>query len=176
MPVCVGGGGGFEEVKELGEQEAAWEGAALSAPPLSLPPRCQIPCEANPCLNGGTCRTAGGVYECICSASFSGQFCEVVVSDARGGGCPILDFSEMMLRGSVYSTCGAVPGPGLSRGRGEQGKETQAASTLHTGGAPSIPLGAAVKQLGFAKSDLGQDSGPTGSWNSGIYVGEHESL
>lgn len=130
MPVCVGGGGGFEEVKELGEQEAAWEGAALSAPPLSLPPRCQIPCEANPCLNGGTCRTAGGVYECICSASFSGQFCEVVVSDARGGGCPVLDFSEMMLRGGVYSTCGAVPGPGLSRGRGEQGKETQAASTL----------------------------------------------
>ncbi|KAB0392650.1 hypothetical protein E2I00_008240, partial [Balaenoptera physalus] len=48
-------------------------------------PVCQIPCEANPCLNGGTCRTAGGVYECICSASFSGQFCEVVVSDARGG-------------------------------------------------------------------------------------------
>ncbi|KAB1279560.1 Protein crumbs-like protein 2 [Camelus dromedarius] len=39
---------------------------------------CQIPCEANPCLNGGTCRAAGGVYECVCSARFSGQFCEVV--------------------------------------------------------------------------------------------------
>ncbi|XP_034519619.1 protein crumbs homolog 2 [Ailuropoda melanoleuca] len=40
--------------------------------------RCQLPCEANPCLNGGTCRAAGGLYECICSARFSGQFCEVV--------------------------------------------------------------------------------------------------
>lgn len=101
MPVGGGGwigdGGGSEEVKELGEQEAAWEGAAFSAPPSPLPPRCQIPCEANPCLNGGTCRAAGGVYECICSTRFSGQFCEVVVSDARMGGYPVLDVSEMML-------------------------------------------------------------------------------
>ncbi|XP_023615903.1 LOW QUALITY PROTEIN: protein crumbs homolog 2 [Myotis lucifugus] len=40
--------------------------------------RCQLSCEANPCLNGGTCRVAGGVYDCACSARFSGQFCEVV--------------------------------------------------------------------------------------------------
>nr|XP_025865003.1 protein crumbs homolog 2 [Vulpes vulpes] len=40
--------------------------------------RCQTPCEANPCLNGGTCQAAGGLFECICSARFSGQFCEVV--------------------------------------------------------------------------------------------------
>ncbi|KAG8512840.1 Protein crumbs-2 [Galemys pyrenaicus] len=44
---------------------------------LPLPPRCQVPCEAKPCLNGGTCRAARGVYECVCSARFSGQFCEV---------------------------------------------------------------------------------------------------
>ena len=151
MPVCVGGGGGFEEVKELGDQEAAWEGAAFSAPPLSLPPRCQIPCEANPCLNGGTCRTAGGGYECICSASFSGQFCEVVVSDARGGGCPVLDFSEMMFRGSVYSTCGAVPGPTLSRGGEEQGKETQAASTRPHRRGPQHPSGGCSETAGLCQ-------------------------
>ncbi|EPQ16848.1 Crumbs like protein 2 [Myotis brandtii] len=40
--------------------------------------RCQLSCEANPCLNGGTCRVAAGAYECVCSARFSGQFCEVV--------------------------------------------------------------------------------------------------
>lgn len=86
VPGCGACGGGLEEVEELGEPEAAQEGTAFSAPPSSLPPRCQIPCEANPCLNGGTCRAADGVYECICSARFSGQFCEVVVSDADGEG------------------------------------------------------------------------------------------
>lgn len=86
VPGCGGCGGGLEEVEELGEPEAAQEGTAFSAPPSSLPPRCQIPCKANPCLNGGTCRAADGVYECICSARFSGQFCEVVVSDADGEG------------------------------------------------------------------------------------------
>lgn len=61
--------------------------------PLSQPPsfsRCQVPalpCETNPCLNGGTCRAAGGVSECICNARFSGQFCEVVVSVAGVRGC-----------------------------------------------------------------------------------------
>ncbi|XP_063140333.1 protein crumbs homolog 2 isoform X2 [Rattus norvegicus] len=43
--------------------------------------RCQSldqPCEASPCLNGGTCRVTSGIFECTCSAGFSGQFCEVV--------------------------------------------------------------------------------------------------
>lgn len=74
----------------MGEQEAPQEGAALRPPP-SLPSRCQVPCKVNPCVNGGTCRAAGGLYECICSARFSGRFCEVVVSDAWGawqGPCP----------------------------------------------------------------------------------------
>ncbi|XP_036040973.1 protein crumbs homolog 2 isoform X2 [Onychomys torridus] len=45
--------------------------------------RCQspdLPCEANPCLNGGTCRAVSGIFECTCNAGFSGQFCEVVKS------------------------------------------------------------------------------------------------
>lgn len=172
MPVegggWIGDGGGSEEVKELGEQEAAWEGAAFSAPPSPLPPRCQIPCEANPCLNGGTCRAAGGVYECICSTRFSGQFCEVVVSDARMGGYPVLDVSEMMLGwggvGGEGSACGAVPGP--AQGWGGSSRERRLRSHLHpcprryfhsreSLGALTIPLGTAVKQLGFAKSNLG---------------------
>lgn len=77
-------GGGLEKLKQAGLQEAIQEGAALRASP-SLLPRCQTPCEANPCLNGGTCRAAGGLFECICSARFSGQFCEVVVSEEGVG-------------------------------------------------------------------------------------------
>ncbi|OBS70228.1 hypothetical protein A6R68_01231 [Neotoma lepida] len=45
--------------------------------------RCQsldVPCEANPCLNGGTCRAVSGIFECTCNTGFSGQFCEVVKS------------------------------------------------------------------------------------------------
>lgn len=53
----------------------------------SVSSRCQspdLPCEANPCLNGGTCRAASGIFECTCNAGFSGQFCEVVVSGTQG--------------------------------------------------------------------------------------------
>ncbi|XP_039717310.1 protein crumbs homolog 2 isoform X3 [Pteropus medius] len=52
-------------------------GANCSCQEGSAGERCQISCDANPCLNGGTCRAAGGMYECICSTRFSGQFCEV---------------------------------------------------------------------------------------------------
>ncbi|XP_004677414.1 PREDICTED: protein crumbs homolog 2 [Condylura cristata] len=52
--------------------------ANCTCPEGSAGQRCPVPCEANPCLNGGTCRAARGVSECICSARFSGQFCEVV--------------------------------------------------------------------------------------------------
>ncbi|XP_021564784.1 protein crumbs homolog 2 [Carlito syrichta] len=56
--------------------------------------RCRIPtfpCEVNPCLNGGTCRAAGGVSECICSARFSGKFCEVVKGQALPLPFPLLE-------------------------------------------------------------------------------------
>nr|XP_021489017.1 protein crumbs homolog 2 [Meriones unguiculatus] len=43
-------------------------------------PNLDLPCGASPCLNGGTCRATGGIFECVCSAGFSGQFCEVVKS------------------------------------------------------------------------------------------------
>lgn len=85
--------GGFEELNE-----AAWGtsmgGTSFLHPTLVSASRCQISCDANPCLNGGTCRAAGGVYECICSTRFSGQFCEVAVSRAGGRGVlfrPLLD-------------------------------------------------------------------------------------
>lgn len=69
-------------------------GTSFLHPTLVSASRCQISCDANPCLNGGTCRAAGGVYECICSTRFSGQFCEVAVSRAGGRGVlfrPLLD-------------------------------------------------------------------------------------
>lgn len=73
----------------LGEWEATGVGVgrkefAFSA---SVFFRCQnldLPCEASPCLNGGTCRATSGIFECTCSAGFSGQFCEVVVSGTEG--------------------------------------------------------------------------------------------
>ncbi|XP_004593774.2 protein crumbs homolog 2 [Ochotona princeps] len=51
-----------------------------SCPGDSAGPRCRVPvfpCDANPCLNGGTCQAAGGQPECVCGARFSGRFCEV---------------------------------------------------------------------------------------------------
>lgn len=66
----VGWGG---ETRGMG---GSCEGSSVSS-------RCQspdLPCEANPCLNGGTCRAVSGISECTCNAGFSGQFCEVVVS------------------------------------------------------------------------------------------------
>lgn len=112
-------------------QEAAWEGAAVSMSPSSLLPRCQVPCAANPCLNGGTCRAAGGVYECICGTRFSGQFCEVVVSSAQGvGGAPFGTLLDDVGREGmcVHSTCGAVPGPTPWWGGQQQERETQVLS------------------------------------------------
>lgn len=84
-------GRGFEELEmAAGRTRGSMGGSRFLPPPSSLPPRCQLSCEANPCLNGGTCRVAAGTYECVCSARFSGQFCEVVVSSATG--CGLLDF------------------------------------------------------------------------------------
>lgn len=67
-----------------------WEDFAFSA---TVSSRCQSldqPCEASPCLNGGTCRVASGIFECTCSAGFSGQFCEVVVSGTQGWAARLL--------------------------------------------------------------------------------------
>lgn len=57
---------------------------------LPCPPRCPLPCDTRPCLNGGTCQVVDGVYECLCSARFSGRFCEVVVSEGRGRSWEVL--------------------------------------------------------------------------------------
>ncbi|XP_049630080.1 protein crumbs homolog 2 [Suncus etruscus] len=54
------------------------EGVNCTCPEGFGGPRCSLPCDTRPCLNGGTCRVVDGVYECLCSARFSGRFCEVV--------------------------------------------------------------------------------------------------
>lgn len=164
-----GGAGLRSSVKQLGEQ--AWEGAAFSTPPSSLPPRCQTSCDDNPCLNGGTCRAAGGVYECTCSTRFSGQFCEVAVSHAGGRGA--------LFRASLDDVGGGACTASVElflnqprRGVTQSLPRCPCRRHFHSREslAPPAPSlwGLAVKQLGSAKSDLGQDSGPTGSWNFGI--------
>lgn len=51
---------------------------------------CQIninECDPNPCQNGGTCQDSENRYECVCSASFTGERCDINVSTALPAPC-----------------------------------------------------------------------------------------
>lgn len=82
-------------------------------------------------MNGGTCRAAGGLYECICGARFSGRFCEVVVSDAWGawrGGEMVWGWGEdLQSPWHLQSLCLDQPCPGAgSRREGDSGRAWEA--------------------------------------------------
>ncbi|XP_062851826.1 hyaluronan-binding protein 2-like [Trichomycterus rosablanca] len=51
------------------------------------PPHCKLiaPCEANICLNGGTCVKDGQDFDCVCKAGFTGKFCHVGPDDCYEG-------------------------------------------------------------------------------------------
>ncbi|XP_026794962.3 hyaluronan-binding protein 2 [Pangasianodon hypophthalmus] len=51
------------------------------------PPNCKkiAPCKWNPCLNGGTCVKDGQDFDCLCTAGFSGKFCQVGPNDCYEG-------------------------------------------------------------------------------------------
>lgn len=71
--------------------------ACLTLSPLSpLAARPRL-CSSGPCRNGGTCKEAGGDYQCSCPYRFTGRHCEIGAAPgtgtqlggrgARGGGC-----------------------------------------------------------------------------------------
>ncbi|XP_051025795.1 neurocan core protein [Acomys russatus] len=45
------------------------------------------PCENNPCLHGGTCRTNGTMYGCSCDQGYAGENCEIDIDDCLCGPC-----------------------------------------------------------------------------------------
>uniref|UniRef100_A0A8C6WCT2 Neurocan core protein n=1 Tax=Nannospalax galili TaxID=1026970 RepID=A0A8C6WCT2_NANGA len=45
------------------------------------------PCENNPCLHGGTCRTNGTVYGCNCDQGYAGENCEIDIDDCLCSPC-----------------------------------------------------------------------------------------
>ncbi|XP_046564355.1 sushi, nidogen and EGF-like domain-containing protein 1 [Haliotis rubra] len=47
-----------------------------------------IPCDANPCQNGGSCVNSGTSYTCTCPSTYEGTNCETAVaSDGPGAAC-----------------------------------------------------------------------------------------
>lgn len=48
--------------------------ASLSLCPSAARPRL---CSSGPCRNGGTCKEAGGEYQCNCPYRFTGRHCEI---------------------------------------------------------------------------------------------------
>jgi len=44
-------------------------------------------CGSQPCLNGGTCKEAGGSYKCLCHARFTGLSCEVDLDPCASNPC-----------------------------------------------------------------------------------------
>uniref|UniRef100_A0A4W4H7S2 trypsin n=1 Tax=Electrophorus electricus TaxID=8005 RepID=A0A4W4H7S2_ELEEL len=47
------------------------------------PPNCRtsLPCEPNPCLNGGSCIKDGEDFDCVCKEGFTGKFCQIDPDD-----------------------------------------------------------------------------------------------
>ncbi|CAO2612625.1 Neurocan core protein, partial [Lemmus lemmus] len=45
------------------------------------------PCDNNPCLHGGTCRTNGTVYGCSCDQGYAGENCEIDIDDCLCSPC-----------------------------------------------------------------------------------------
>ncbi|XP_051978289.1 neurocan core protein-like [Xyrauchen texanus] len=45
------------------------------------------PCQANPCLHGGSCLTEGEGYICVCPQGYSGESCEIDVDDCQSNPC-----------------------------------------------------------------------------------------
>ena len=35
-----------------------------------------LPCDCNPCMNGGTCYDEGSAYQCVCPNDVNGDHCE----------------------------------------------------------------------------------------------------
>ncbi|KXJ15894.1 uncharacterized protein LOC110236767 [Exaiptasia diaphana] len=70
-----------------------------------------VPCDVNPCNNGGICK----LNACTCKKGFSGKFCEKV--DFYEVGCgPLLDSSLLDVKASSFSATTGDPGiPLLSR-------------------------------------------------------------
>ncbi|XP_071093658.1 fibropellin-1-like [Haliotis cracherodii] len=51
-----------------------------------------IPCDSNPCLNGGACTNSGTTFTCTCPDTHEGDTCETpVTSDGPGGACSASD-------------------------------------------------------------------------------------
>ncbi|RVE73858.1 hypothetical protein OJAV_G00035670 [Oryzias javanicus] len=45
------------------------------------------PCQANPCLHGGSCLQEGDSYSCYCPQGFSGENCEIDIDDCQSNPC-----------------------------------------------------------------------------------------
>ena len=47
-----------------------------------------VPCENNPCLNGGSCSSTGGSqFTCSCPPEYTGQVCNVAVNPCDSNPC-----------------------------------------------------------------------------------------
>ena len=44
-----------------------------------------LPCASQPCVNDGTCNdSASGQFHCLCSSSFTGDYCETTLDEILG--------------------------------------------------------------------------------------------
>lgn len=46
----------------------------------AIPRKNRLPCQSNPCLNGGTCNNNGKSFTCTCLATYTGRRCESEVN------------------------------------------------------------------------------------------------
>uniref|UniRef100_K1PZJ3 Hepatocyte growth factor-like protein n=1 Tax=Magallana gigas TaxID=29159 RepID=K1PZJ3_MAGGI len=49
----------------------------------TIPLNDTLPCQSNPCLNGGTCNENGKLFTCTCLATYTGTLCETEVNCKR---------------------------------------------------------------------------------------------